>query len=704
MRMTSKRKISIILVMFLLISNLVISNQQQIVNAAPSDNEKRACWVSFLDIQHYLCDTDEKTFRRKVNNMCENMKKNLVNTVIFQVRPMGDAIYNSNIYPWSYYINSSGKNPGYDPLSIFVETSHSKGMKIEAWINPFRLSNGTSSTEKYKKTSFYKKNKSCIVEYDSGDGQKKLSLDPGNRNARQLIIDGVNEIVKNYNVDGIHFDDYFYVSGLCPNLDENAKKKNVNELVKGVYASLKKIDNKCEFGISPQGNIGNCNAQGADVATWLSEAGYIDYIMPQIYWSDNYQSSTGKMLTMYTDRIKEWKKLNSLNLPMYVGFALYKCGIDNGIDLGWSKKSSNLSEQYKILKNNGYNGYALFRYAWLDYALVNNNYNNGMLTGDSSKDNKIKKYVGEELNNLKNAINNYNENGDKPCYIYYSSHIQGIGWQDEKNDGVLSGTTNLGKRLEGIRISLGGKAGKGSVEYRTHCQRYGWMPWVSDGSMSGTEGEAKRMEAIQIRLKGEASNKFDVYYRVHVQSFGWLDWAKNGEAAGSSTFEKRLEAIEIKLVQKGGAAPGDTTKPYVNRKISYNCHVQTYGWQNKSYDGETNGTTRQSKRLEAIKISIADNLYDGNIEYRVHCQTYDWLPWVSNGELAGTTGQGKRLEAIEIKLSGEISEKYDVFYRVHCQKYGWLPWVSNGELAGTTGEGKRLEAIEIKLLEKGTTP
>ncbi len=288
--------------------------------------------------------------------------------------------------------------------------------------------------------------------------------------------------------------------------------------------------------------------------------------------------------------------------------------------------------------------------------------------------------------------------------VAYITHVQSYGWEvAEAYDGLTSGTSGQSKRLEGIVIR-NNTGVPGDIEYQVHCQSYGWMDWVSDGEMAGTSGEAKRLEAIRIKLSGELAEKYDVYYRVHAQSYGWLDWAKNGNAAGTSGYGKRLEAIEIVLVDKGGSAPGATTRPYVSSLVTYQTHVQTYGWQSTVSDGSTSGTSGKSKRLEGIKISNTSGV-KGSIRYKVHCQTYGWMDWVADGALAGTTGESKRLEGICIELTGELAEKYDVYYRVHCQTYGWLDWAKNGEQAGSEGLAKRLEAIQIVFVPKdGTAP
>lgn len=135
--------------------------------------------------------------------------------------------------------------------------------------------------------------------------------------------------------------------------------------------------------------------------------------------------------------------------------------------------------------------------------------------------------------------------------------------------------------------------------------------------------------------------------------------------------------------------------------VSYSTHVQSDGWLNAVKNGEISGTEGAAKRLEAIKVSLADLPYEGSVEYQTHVQSDGWIDWVKDGEMSGTEGQAKRLEAIRIKLTGEMAEHFDIYYRVHSQTYGWLDWAKNGEEAGTEGLAKRLEAVEIRLVKKG---
>lgn len=638
------------------------------VHAASADVEKRAIWISYLDFQEYLQDKNEGRYRQLVTNMCNNAKNQNMNTIIVQVRPYSDAIYPSDYFPWATCVSSSGTNPGYDPLAIFVEVAHQKNLKIEAWINPYRISTTTNVTNRVRGTALFNTYRKHMIAYQS-NSQNCLAWNPASEEARQIIVNGVKEIVQNYDVDGIHMDDYFYVTGMDDSLDVSSRKANVNKLVAALYATIKSVDPNCEFGISPAGNLNNARNAGADIDTWLSSNGYVDYLMPQIYWTDNYYQG-GRLQTMFTNRARQWYSLKKNNVKMYVGLALYRVGTQSNVDRGWSVATNNLQQQYLNANNIGYKGYALFRYAWFDKAIAST-----------------------ELNNLRSSANKVNA---ASTGVNYTVHCQSYGWMATQANGGISGTTGKAKRLEAIAIKLANI--DGGIRYSTHVQSYGWRNWSYDGQESGTTGQAKRLEAIKIELTGNAANQYDIYYRVHAQSYGWLPWQKNGEVAGTTGEGKRLEAIQIMLVDKK-TAPGSNNVS-ATPDIVYSTHCQTYGWLGDSYNGLMNGSVGQAKRLEAIQIHLVNQQYSGNVIYRTHVQSYGWQDYVRNGTQSGTSGQAKRLEAIEIQLDGEMAQHYDVYYRVHVQGIGWQEWVCNGALAGTEGQARRLEAIEIKLVAK----
>ena len=295
------------------------------------------------------------------------------------------------------------------------------------------------------------------------------------------------------------------------------------------------------------------------------------------------------------------------------------------------------------------------------------------------------------------------ENSYREPAIQYTTHVQDYGWQEYVVDGAMAGTSGESKRLEGIRIQLANQKYSGGIRYSTHVQDYGWQGFVENNQTAGTTGELKRLEAIKIELTGDMANHYDIYYRVHAQTFGWLGWAKNGEEAGTSGYSYRLEGIQIQLVEKGGAAPGSTEGAYRQPNLQYSTQVQDYGWQTYVTDGQMAGTSGESKRLEGIRIRLANQQYSGSIQYRTHVQDYGWQNFVGNDAISGTVGEMKRLEAIQIELTGDMANHFDIYYRVHAETYGWLGWAKNGEEAGTSGLSKRLEGIEIQLVAKGAS-
>ena len=198
--------------------------------------------------------------------------------------------------------------------------------------------------------------------------------------------------------------------------------------------------------------------------------------------------------------------------------------------------------------------------------------------------------------------------------IKYQTHVQNIGWQGEKADGEMSGTTGQSLRLEAIKIQLSSSI-DGGIVYKTHVQDYGWLNFVTNGQASGTTGQAKRLEAIQMQLTGNAMNQYDLYYRVHAQNFGWLGWAKNGESAGTAGYSYRLEGIQIVLVPKGGNAPGSTSKHYYNKGCApddENVYLPIMGSTQTSVDQMVRYYNANASGYDTFK-SKYDGKYDGSL-------------------------------------------------------------------------------------------
>ena len=297
----------------------------------------------------------------------------------------------------------------------------------------------------------------------------------------------------------------------------------------------------------------------------------------------------------------------------------------------------------------------------------------------------------------------YRVKGDEPMTLTYRAHVSDLGWLSYVSDGQTAGTTGQSKRVEAIQLALENAKYSGDLQCDVHVQDYGWLGYVGTGTVAGTTGQSKRLEAVRLRLTGELAERYDVWYRVHVQNFGWMGWAKDGEDAGSKGYGYRAEAVEVRLVEKGGSAPGSTDGAFREKPmtLTYRAHVSDLGWLSYVSDGQTAGTTGQSKRVEAIQLALENAKYSGDLQCDVHVQDYGWLGYVGTGTVAGTTGQSKRLEAVRLRLTGELAERYDVWYRVHVQNFGWMGWAKDGEDAGSKGYGYRAEAVEVRLVEKG---
>ena len=354
-------------------------------NRAPSsvkvgeEEEIRAIWLSYLDLKPMLLtkgdqSVGEKEFTRKIGEAFDNIKALGLNTVIAQVRPFGDALYESELFPWSYLAaGKEGKAPDFDPLEVMTEQAKKRDLRIEAWINPYRVRNSAYNQELSKQNPVHQMLKTGdAIRYNGA-----ITYNPASKKAQKLIVDGVKEIVENYDVDGIHFDDYFYPttdamfdadsyqqykkSGGTKSLAD-WRRKNVDDLVRAVYDTVKAEDKNLLFGISPQGNLdNNYNKQFIDVKEWLSEDGYIDYICPQIYFG--FENKT----CPYEQTVEQWNNLIQNDVQLYVGLAPYKIGLEDTFAGNgrweWVNEDDLLANMVETAREEEhYRGFALFRY------------------------------------------------------------------------------------------------------------------------------------------------------------------------------------------------------------------------------------------------------------------------------------------------------------------------------------------------------
>jgi uncharacterized lipoprotein YddW (UPF0748 family) len=315
-------------------------------------------------------DKSEKAFTDKFNTMALCCKENGFNTLIVQVRPFCDALYKSEYFPYSHILTGTqGENPNYDALEIMCDICHKNNLQIHAWINPYRVSSKKTPSDLSEDNPYIKDN-SLGFETDSG-----IYLDPSNSAVQELIINGITEIIENYDIDAIQFDDYFYPPdmgeqdseqykeyinsiGAENSMDiENWRKANVNMLICNTYRKIHSISDSVEFGISPQGNIDNNDSLYADVKSWCSCKGFIDYICPQIYFSLENPTLT------FENSLDSWCNLNFAdNVKLYVGIAGYKAGSDSDENT-WLNSNDILSQEYNIIsENERIQGFMLYSY------------------------------------------------------------------------------------------------------------------------------------------------------------------------------------------------------------------------------------------------------------------------------------------------------------------------------------------------------
>lgn len=336
----------------------------------------RAVWVSYLEWQQVDFSTPE-TFSGDIAVILDNIRNLGATVVLAQVRPFGDALYPSSYYPFSHLCTGQqGRDPGYDPLALLVQAAHDRGLALEAWVNPYRIQAGL--TPALCGTSPAKLHPDWVKYTDTG-----AYLDPANTAVRQYIADAVGELCANYDVDGIHFDDYFYpttdpafdaadyaASGTALTQDD-WRRENVNALVELCHATARRYG--VRFGVAPVGDPEqNYALQYSDAARWLRQ-GTVDYLMPQLYWGQEYvkDGDTSHSLARLAGA---WAALpRAVGVRLYAGLGAYRIGAGDGSDAGSEWVSGRaLADQLNLLDRLGVQGAGLYRYASLfdasDYA------------------------------------------------------------------------------------------------------------------------------------------------------------------------------------------------------------------------------------------------------------------------------------------------------------------------------------------------
>lgn len=310
------------------------------------DSEMRGIWIASVSNINYPSakSLSHDALANELDGIISLCEENGINTVLFQVRPCSDALYNSDIFPVSEYLSGKQGDPadgGFDPLDYICGAAHEKNILVFAWINPLRIAaNKNAALSENNPASLHPE---WCVEYGN-----KLWYDPGIPGVRDLVAAGVSEVVKGYSVDGVVFDDYFYpypedgavfddsasyaeYGGDTPLADW--RRENINSIIRSCYEAVRSAGTGAWFGVSPFGIWSNGNGINGgsdtrgldayeeiycDALAWI-KGGYVDFISPQIYWD------FGSGAAPYATLVDWWKNaVRGTNVQLYISHAAYK--------------------------------------------------------------------------------------------------------------------------------------------------------------------------------------------------------------------------------------------------------------------------------------------------------------------------------------------------------------------------------------------
>lgn len=368
--------------MLILSITLLFSSCTILTPDSQSKSEKayiKGVWITYEEIKTLVDSAvTDNEFKQMIYNELYNLKQKGINNVFLHVRAFDDAFYNSDIFLPSEYASEKGELK-FDVLETYISVCDVLDIDIHAWINPYRIRND-GRTDKLSQNSYAYKlyaenpNDERLIICENG-----IYYNPIYSETRSRIISGIHEILKNYKIDGIHFDDYFYPT-TDDSIDneyyndyitgggwmdiEDLRRSAVDSLISEVYRIAK--DNGVVFSVSPCANIEkNKNIYYADVEKWLTTSGYADYIIPQIYFGFNHDTMP------FEKCLEDWLKLYNGSTKLLIGLAPYKSGKDDfyagsGRD-EWVNNPDVIERQIlEIGENDNICGYVLFSSSYIE--------------------------------------------------------------------------------------------------------------------------------------------------------------------------------------------------------------------------------------------------------------------------------------------------------------------------------------------------
>ena len=356
---------------------------------AEKTEEIRAVWIATVSNIDIGLHTSEADYKAKIISMFNTLEYNNFNTVFFQVRSMNDAFYDSSYAPYSRYLTGiEGGDPGWDVLGFMIEEAHKRGIEFHAWLNPYRVSNGTASKAAQlallHDDNFAKQHPELVIIDNSG----KLILNPGEPQVQAYIKNVIQELIVNYDIDGVHFDDYFYSYNGMNDSEDNAtylatkldgqslddwRRENINIIIEDIFNIIESYndsnDANIRFGISPFGiwlsggdegsntsiyTLQSYKDQYADSKKWVEE-GWVHYILPQLYWE------FGHTAAPFADLVDWWAELTEAsNVDLIIGHGFYRYDNDS-----WTDDNELLEQIRYISQYDSVVGSAFFSYKTL---------------------------------------------------------------------------------------------------------------------------------------------------------------------------------------------------------------------------------------------------------------------------------------------------------------------------------------------------
>ena len=339
--------------------------------------EFRGAWISAVHNLDWPSQQGLPAAQQKAElvRLLDSAKSLGLTDVFFQVRPEGDALYRSSLEPWSRFLTGTqGKDPGYDPLAFCISEAGKRGIRVHAWLNPYRASVKAGA----QMASNHMARRYSRYAYKVGS---VVCMDPGSKEVQDHVVKVVSDVARRYNVAGIHFDDYFYPYPDVGRLPDGKtydsyragggslsigdwRRDNVNRLIARSSQAVKEARPDAVFGVSPFGiytkgqpatvkaGLDQLNEIYADPVKWM-RSGWVDYIAPQLYWKDKSDQS-------FTELLKWWRSpsANPRRVPVYPGIAAYRMS-----EQGWPAQEIVRQVALSRTVGSGPSGHAFFRMA-----------------------------------------------------------------------------------------------------------------------------------------------------------------------------------------------------------------------------------------------------------------------------------------------------------------------------------------------------